>query len=319
MVVGLLMSIAGYLLVSDWQTMTYDQCTEYSPFHHPELIRNGSIYAHSNRTRLSLPKEKNSSLFISFILYSEIDLHFDDGKTISTKSSSRLSLICQQNTSCPLCDEKRLSIGITSDDPPCLTLTAADNLLPKAGTIEKPLTLFCTLQQQVLCVNIHNSNQYDSTTVSAHMSEVAIQSLPLLSDDVYDVASNSCMNALDGQCHWIPFSTITHKKCVDCPPICRGKHRTLLLPPFIIGIAILLLCTPFTWVPTIALANNQTPKSIQVSLQFNERVTCYHHFTHLIIILYDRYCALKLPMAGNCYWQYQLCERSWTEFWTNFK
>ncbi len=265
MVVGLLVSIAGYLLVSDWQAIPYDQCTEYSPFHHPELIRNGSIYAHSNGTQLFLPNT-HSSLPISFITYSEIDLHFDDGEIFSTKTSNSLSLVCQKSTSCPhICNENRLSVGIISDSPPCLTLTGADNFFPKTGSIENPLTLSCTLQQQLLCVNIHNSNQYESTTV-AHMPEKEIQSLPVLSDEVNDVASNSCMNALDGQCHWIPFSTITHKKCVDCPPICRGKHRTLLFTPFVLGMAILVLSNPFMWVPTIALATNQTPKSIQVSL-----------------------------------------------------
>ncbi len=265
MVVGFLMSIAGYLLVSDWQAIPYDQCTEYSPFHYPELIRNGSIYAHSNRTQLSFPKIKNSSLSISFIVYSDIDLHFDDSETILTKTSSALSLICQQNISCPLCN-KSVGITMTSDSPPCLTLTGADNFFPKSGSIENPLTLSCTLKQQLLCVNIHNSNQYESTKGSAHMSEMEIQSLLVLSDKVRNVASNSCINALDGQCHWIPFSTITHKKCVDCPPICRGKHRTLLFTPFVLGMAILVLSNPFMWVPTIALATNQTPKSIQVSL-----------------------------------------------------
>ncbi|XP_064390131.1 uncharacterized protein LOC135338046 isoform X2 [Halichondria panicea] len=38
--VALLLSVAGYMLLGDWQSIPYDPCTEYSPFHHPEIVWN---------------------------------------------------------------------------------------------------------------------------------------------------------------------------------------------------------------------------------------------------------------------------------------
>ncbi len=31
--------MTGYALLTDWQAIPYDPCTEYSPFHHPELFQ----------------------------------------------------------------------------------------------------------------------------------------------------------------------------------------------------------------------------------------------------------------------------------------
>ena len=36
------MTISACVLMADWQTIQYDSCTEYSPFHHPEITSNGS-------------------------------------------------------------------------------------------------------------------------------------------------------------------------------------------------------------------------------------------------------------------------------------
>ena len=67
-----------------------------------------------------------------------------------------------------------------------------------------------------------------------------------------------------GECNWIPLSS--GEECVDCPPICRGKQRTLLLPLYLIGMVLLIGSYPLVWVNLVAIANNQSPESVQVSV-----------------------------------------------------
>lgn len=129
----------------------------------------------------------------------------------------------------------------------------------------------------VFCLKlIHNDPPLNHATMS-----VDIQSQMVLMENNYAAASNSCMNALDGQCHWIPFSTITNKKCIDCPPICRGKHQTLTLPQVVLGLAVLIIAEPFEWVSLLAIVTNQLSgsKRLQVSLTEN--------LDQLYIIIYD--------------------------------
>jgi len=42
--IGLTATIVGAALIADWQAIGYDPCTQFSPFHHPELTnRTGAI------------------------------------------------------------------------------------------------------------------------------------------------------------------------------------------------------------------------------------------------------------------------------------
>ncbi len=256
MIIGLLMSIAGYVLVCDWQAIPYDPCTEYSPFHHQELFQNESV----NVTRSG-----------PFGIYFDVKVKTDYGNVLSEKAVIGPSLTCQSDKSCQECREDQYYYH---DDinRPCLTFSDVNltNLaVPIAPEIQGPITLSCTFQQHQFCMNIQQSNVHNSRTqnitILIQKSEATLQSLLVLpDDDVYTKVSNSCVNALNGQCHWIPFSTITNNKCIDCPPICKGKHQTLLFTPFLLGMVLLVMSNPFMWVPTIALASNQTPKKMQV-------------------------------------------------------
>ena len=44
------MTVIGCILFADWQAIPYDPCTEYSPFHHPEITQNYSIKQSLNET-----------------------------------------------------------------------------------------------------------------------------------------------------------------------------------------------------------------------------------------------------------------------------
>ncbi len=125
-----------------------------------------------------------------------------------------------------------------------------------------------TMGAQVLACSLSTYNNLSKPIVCKFCSRPCEQfldskhsSLMVLPANVYASASNSCMNALDGQCHWIPFSTITHKKCEDCPPICRGKHQPLSLAQFVIGLSILIHTSSFELVPILAMISDQFPNN----------------------------------------------------------
>ncbi len=263
MIIGILISISGYLLVTDWQTIPYDPCTEYSPFHHPDLFYNNSNIPDKQ------PVSDNPNFIVdtSFIL--NPILTYNSKKIPERKYSTYpLNFVCERSTSCPVCGKQannQLDI--------CLTLVkskdSSSRLFHRASrsmVSNQFLEIYsCFLEDHNLCLNIY-SNSDPSNILPL---DVEIQRLMVLPNDVYERASNSCEKALNGQCHWIPFSAITGEKCIDCPQICRGKQQTLLFPLFVIGMALLLFSNPLMWVPTIALANNQTPKSLQVCNYFN--------------------------------------------------
>ncbi len=257
LIIGILMSITGYLLVCDWQTIPYDTCTEYSPFHHPDQFQNVSAVTAVNT---------NYSGLLRF--YSDVELNTGNGNTLSEEFLSIPGLTCQLNKSCPKCRESRRNFNDDSSTI-CLTFTDIDftSLASKVDNTEGLLTLVCNFQKQKICITIQQTISFHSKTqdITLEKSDAVLQSLLVLPDDVYASASNSCMNVLDGQCQWIPFSTITNSKCIDCPPICRGKHRSLLFAPFLLGMTLLVMSNPFTWVPTIALATDQTPNGLQVN------------------------------------------------------
>ena len=277
--IGILLSLIGYLLISDWQTIPYDPCTKYSPFHHPELSQNDSSHHTHNETEIKWmfdTRPVNRVPFttdLSFTVHSGINGSHDK---LPTKTSSRLHLTCQVNADCSLvCETQRT-------DQLCLTLIYPNSDNP---LLLKPTAYSCSIQHNTLCINIYHQSKRNLLL----QSNANVQRLMVLPAAVYDKASNSCMNSIDGQCHWIPFSTITHKKCIDCPPICRGKQQTLLFPLFILGMALQVMSNPLIWVPTIALATNQTPKSMQVNM-------------HLLLIIMPKIVLRCLFYTGNHYW-----------------
>ena len=268
--IGIIMTITGYLLMTDWQAIPYDPCTEYSPFHHPNRFQKQTEPLHTeyfNKTSKKFSSSQNMITqpspfhFTAMDMYSDLELNLDDGEIIDTRLPIRLLYSCHLNNNCSICEE-----DITK---PCLSFTVDTNgHTSLSGRKDGVPQLFsCSLNSLVnFCVTIYQDHTSSTEEMEDLLADAEIQRLMVLSDDVYTIASNACMNASSGQCHWIPFSTLTGKKCLDCPPICRGKQQTLLFPLFLIGIAILTMCFPLVWVPTLAMANNQSPKSIQVSL-----------------------------------------------------
>ncbi len=59
-IVAIIAIISGYLIISDWQAIPFDPCTNCSPYHHPNLLKN--ISACENSFHNDSFKELNSML-----------------------------------------------------------------------------------------------------------------------------------------------------------------------------------------------------------------------------------------------------------------
>ena len=70
-------TVTGYIFLADWQAIPYDPCTEYSPFHHPEIIDKLVFNSTS-------PAESRSFKLPEVHLRTTIELHFDDNSTVHT-------------------------------------------------------------------------------------------------------------------------------------------------------------------------------------------------------------------------------------------
>ncbi|XP_064401407.1 uncharacterized protein LOC135347367 [Halichondria panicea] len=254
--IGISMTIAGYFLVTDWQAIPYDPCTEYSPFHHPDRFQNN----HSSLGMLT-PLDNTPQSWPALLnnrAHMDIELDFSD--RTYTEIAYHFNFSCYVDEFCPFCTEKSTS------KHRCLSFVVKG----ENESSEQVLDVFsCSLAPplQNICLSISHHQSTDSEEVenlNGNRFVAGVQSLLVLPQDVYSTASNACINAnvsISGECHWIPLSS--GEECVDCPPICRGKQRTLLLPLYLIGMVLLIGSYPLVWVNLVAIANNQTPESVQ--------------------------------------------------------
>ena len=99
LLIGVSVTVAAYLLLTDWQTIPYDPCTEYSPFHHPEIIKNQS----RNITSESATNSNSPEVF-KINLQTELLLQFESGAILHSSGIVSSSATCNLNSSCPSCD-----------------------------------------------------------------------------------------------------------------------------------------------------------------------------------------------------------------------
>ncbi len=261
---GIITTMCGYLIVTDWQTIPYDPCTEYSPFHHPEIVQyyeNNTIivgrFQAESHLDFTLPKLKGVKLL------SNINLIFADGTFF--ESDLRINLSCSHVDNCT-CALK---------NPACLHFKMDENLNILLATspedvyyydcsfnfnLRSPITACITLSRhQTALVG-------NRATAPVSKQEAEIESINVLPKRVYFVARNSCIeaNVTGHQCHWIPSSTITKKECKDCQPICRSVSQTLTFTQFLVGNGLLVYTSALQYSLIVSLVMNQTPKQIQV-------------------------------------------------------
>ena len=230
-IIGILMTIIACILSADWQAIPYDPCTELSPFHHPELL---------NTSHNSVPLKQTINRF-------EI-------APFGVKMNCNLTESCQCNSS-QLC--LNYSFGI------------AEHLLPETRwAITKPSgrKFHCTTQSDTFST----AHQPPSPSLCILYSEPSatelahVQELTVLSVSTYNRSKHSCEAANVSNCHWIPSSSVTHKECTDCQPICRGLGQTLYFWQFLLGTSVIMASLPMLWVSLLAMASFQVRVESQV-------------------------------------------------------
>ena len=203
-------------------------------------------------------------------VHSSIKLHFKDSP-IQMLSLPVTTLSCFSDSQCQ-CDEKNTFMLQRCVD--YVVSTTATN----SHEHNMSMLLHYACSNDILnsvCLNLYVTDD-DALYLNGVNSEkqAHVQELQVLSDSAYAVASNSCENAVvpDRHCHWIPFSTVTHSKCNDCPPICRAREQTLNFVQFLVGMTLLIASFHITFVPLMAVSTNYAPvingsKVIYVTLE----------------------------------------------------
>ncbi len=239
--------ICGSLVLTDWQTIPYDPCTEYSPFHHPELLQNSTALNYTSHYSTAATSS-------SLLLQSCIEFDFENKRTQSLSIQLPIQMFerCMQTSHC----------DCSKDNSKCLTFDIADeHIFNIQNTVSNEIKRFeafnCSIHQYTICLK---------RSISLETLNVEAQRVQVLTSNQFNTASNVCIKATTPhhRCHWIPFTMFTGKKCADCPPICRSTHQTLTLTQFVIGLSFFIIGFSVAWVTVLTVSSNVTPKPLQV-------------------------------------------------------
>ena len=274
------MTVSACVLIADWQAIPYDPCTEYSPFHHPEitqkLCNDSDTSVNTGNTMVSV-----SHVLTHFQIHSNIELKFASGSTVNliiptvdVKFTCQLVDICE-------CNQSMLSkycLSYTLDTSGNMRPMPVSTLSKSAGSEHSSEVYSCevgsTISQPPVttCVHLYNTN-YSSPLMDNSSEKVlqtsmtsSIQSLQVLTNHSYYTAKRNCIhsNVTNRHCQWTPSSTITKKECEDCQPICRSREQTLSFVQYVLGSSLLLAALPVLWVAVAAMASNQVGTEYQV-------------------------------------------------------
>ena len=288
-------TVTGYIFLTDWQAIPYDPCTEYSPFHHPEIVKKWLFNSTSS-------VESRSFKLPEVYLGTTVELHFDNNSTVRTSLPMFAKLNCKLDDTCP-CEN---SIHFDSNNE--IFPSWKDYILGDSNSSKSALCCSYSTAYGLQCVNIHANNGLDDRIPLDMSQQVLAQELQVLSGSTYTIASNYCLNAsVPGrQCHWIPFSTITNTKCNDCPPVCRAKEQTMNFAQFIIGMALLFLVFPMIDVPIMSIITNHAPRLNGTQVIFMSNLLHEHSFKFTVFTLSYTGCSYRcgshsqLPCSSIC-------------------
>ena len=311
-IIGILLTVSGCALIADWQAIPYDPCTEYSPFHHPEVTQNYSVEQQHNDTLLHYTTKRQlqtelirTTLLTEIHLHSSIEMKFTDESTVKIKIPVDMKLTCQPVDECE-CNQH--STLMTKLSIKCLFYNTLHNGGNNMRYIESTLStehrhpperfLCSTPSQSPLATCIHlYSTDYDSSihnrTKSGkevlQTSETAgnIQSLQVLSNFSYYIAKMNCIraNVTNRQCHWTPSSVLTKKECEDCQPICRSREQSLTFAQLVLGITLLLGSIDTLSVHIAVIATNHVSMRYQVYMYACVDSITLYTVMHAVIVM----------------------------------
>ena len=322
-IIGLIMSIVATLLMGDWQAIRHDPCTDASLFHHPDLLHtyteqlDATPHEPAGSTMSAIPGDgsiqcERLNLSISLLQQlktSDINVFVYPNKV----TGDIMTYGCERVGSCPQCSLERED-GVFSDysaTPTCLHL----HINPQQHCLETvpllpwqpkphPLSSWysCTMPHSLFtyCLSVltlPGVNQTSEEIASIqceeeeYIADVHVQSVQIVESHVDSLAAQSCHSLSDHSCHWNPNSSITHRHCEDCPPICRDHTNYLEFSQFTIAAAILLVSVPVARVPITSIISDIVSIEQQVHISY--------HLLHGSQC-YSRIACLSL-CPGNCH------------------
>lgn len=251
-IIGVITTILGLLVMTDWQAIPQDPCTQYSIFHHPELMYN---YSAAGQSVGHLPKEdicwsfgQEYQAFNSSGVRIELQVVMDmDAKPLARDLiECQLDLAPESCLNCNIGNESLVNLIFTMDsDRACYVPYWQPS---KAFYEDSVIHVLCQVQNSSSCISFclefqndasNESEPFDPNLIrhtSTSIVEMAYaQTIQILDDSEYHVAKNVCESHQDNNCHWIPDSLLVNEHCVDCQPICRSVYRTLNFIQFAIG------------------------------------------------------------------------------------
>ena len=255
-VTGLVCTIIGLFIMTDWQAIGNDPCTAYSILHHPQLLE----FYKQELTEQRQDKKRLCS---------------------SPNNKSSIALLDAQETTCSLvtsCEQTALKAVFqveyvkTPKAEVCFDRIEASNVGPKSLKTLKQST---ESSDAVHCASLDESSRTVSSCFLLKKSNISIdrsllmwahmQSLEVVyvDEEVYHMAVNRCESAGE-HCHWIPNSPVTGKHCSDCQPICRDTRRTLHFAQFGLGLVFFFSTLTLLFTGTFLLLSDTVSKSYQV-------------------------------------------------------
>ena len=232
------MSIVGCVLIADWQAVSFDKCTYFSPYHNPTL----SI-SRRNRTVEGFFQHANSQL----------------------KMQKRSNAFTGEEVSCSIVEQERCRMAFSDchlvQYSPGTEFSVFNYPCDVTVNDEYVQTYMCQVldQDRSFCLHINETSRNEQMFLASAQNY-------LMQQKSYKDEIKQCNQADVGndRCHWIPDSLITKQYCSDCPPICRGLSKSLNFVQFCIGAATLMLSIPVAWVPVASMASERTTKEMQV-------------------------------------------------------
>lgn len=300
-VIGLVMTIVATLLMGDWQAIRHDPCTDVSLFHHPELLHTYTTQMDTQPHNIStsiIDDDDDDGHIMSSKTYG-IQC---ESINISTNLQHHLKSIamdmyvypnivtddvmsyngCELVGSCPHCSMEEIDYLAT---PTCLHLhidtqrqcLETSPLLPwqqESHSLLKMYTCNSLKSHFTYCLYTYpltDSQQYEQYTTThviqteeVYIADIHRQSVQIVEGHIYHLASESCIHHHHHNCHWNPHSSVTHRHCEDCPPICREKSNYLEFAQFTIAAAILLVSIPVARIPITSILSDIVSQEQQV-------------------------------------------------------
>ncbi|XP_064390114.1 uncharacterized protein LOC135338028 isoform X2 [Halichondria panicea] len=236
-IIGFLLSITGYALLTDWQAISYDPCTEYSPFHHPKLFQTQGILSNkSNDSNSSTKLNITSSKFVLNI-FSNVDLEFSDGIKLEFIIPLGVHYICKEDTFCSENNNDRPTFSFQYNHFGHSSISKLDT---ENEIFYQSFSCFQandTGSKQVFCVNLLQ----DKMTSAVSLASADIQSLLVLPDDIY--AKETVLGALNA----VSFISLSIGPVIADALYEATQKRIFLLSillgslniPFLIGVIVL--------------------------------------------------------------------------------